>query len=134
MLFLFALFILVIQVKSADPFTEDGIVYLDPASVWSRLEKGEKMILFIGVNWCGYCRRATPEWKNALQMIKEKNCGANLPIYKVKCDSDPKCEGFKVIGYPTMRVYTGDKFEDYHGERNTQGLFDFWKHQLDLKC
>jgi protein disulfide-isomerase A6 len=70
--------------------------------------------------WCGHCKSLAPEYKKAAAALK-----GLIGVGAVDCDQHKDlCGQFGVTGFPSIKVFTGDKSKpaDYNGQRNAMGI------------
>jgi thiol-disulfide isomerase/thioredoxin len=72
------------------------------------IEKGRKVFLFFGAHWCGYTKRALPDWQKLTKDVKKDLAGLGIRIVRMECGDDPVCSRFGVKGTPTIRYYKGN--------------------------
>lgn len=71
---------------------------------------------------CGHCQSLAPEYKKAAKALK-----GVVGVGAVNCDDNKAvCGQFGVRGFPTIKVFGGDKNSpsDYKGQRTASGLAD----------
>lgn len=81
--------------------------------------------------WCGYCKRAEPNYK---QLAKEYENDQRVVIAKIDCDKyedfiqefNKFANGPKVPGYPTILLYMKGVYKaTYEGNREVEDYIDF---------
>lgn len=90
-------------------------------------------------NWCGYCVRFMPEWKNFKELAKLPNDKINFDVvaYEVTTDKElmdqvKKNKKYDFSGFPTLMITIGDnKPIKYSGNRVGTEIMDFIKKQID---
>lgn len=100
---------------------------------WSRLNTAEgfqdsgKTYEFImyGVDWCGHCQKAKPEFLKLGDSIKTS--GATVSCKIVNPDTEPSKVRSKVDGYPTIHLYDaeGKLVKEYRGARTKEDFEKF---------
>ena len=78
----------------------------------------------IGTSWCGYCRKAKPEFEKlgSTMTIGEKV----VAVRYVDADKDKELASkFQVEGYPTFVLETGGQQIKYTGDRNAKSMSSF---------
>jgi thiol-disulfide isomerase/thioredoxin len=103
--------------------------YKSKKGIKHSLSKG-KSIIFFGVPWCGYCKKALPEYIKAAQQL-----GKAFTLFYIDCETYPKVsELMGIKGYPTiMYMKDGIPYKMYNGERTRDGfLKDICKEAM--KC
>ena len=83
------------------------------------------------VEWCGYCKRAMPEFKKVMRHHGQVFNNHLLRVNTVDCDKNPKlAEKEKIDSYPTIKLKLPNKTHTYQGERTKEGLFGYLKNML----
>ena len=85
-------------------------------------------------NWCGWSKRAlatlnSDEFKNKFQEVQDK-----ATVVLVDCEGAGKeeCAKRQINGYPTMKLFKGDKSIDFNGDRTPDGIVNFIKQNQTL--
>jgi len=79
-------------------------------------------LLFVSAEWCGYCKRASPELLKVSRIT-----GSGFPIYKLDADKNKDAvKKLGVSGFPTIFYVlpTGIIQGRYEGERTYQAILD----------
>ena len=83
------------------------------------------------VEWCGYCKRAMPEFKKVMRYNGQIFNNHMLQVNTVDCDKKPKlAEKENIESYPTIKLQLPNKTHIYEGERTKEGLFGYLKNML----
>lgn len=83
----------------------------------------------IGASWCGYCRKAKPEFEKlgSTMTIGEKV----VAVRYVDADQDKETAAkFQVEGYPTFVLETGGRQIKYDGHRDVKSMHSFVEKHL----
>ena len=81
---------------------------------------------FFFANWCGYCKKAQPEWEKFMEQYN-----GNVNILGVDCEKQkPLAKKHKVQGYPTIRYYPAglsdiSNYEPYKGKRDSSSFLNY---------
>ncbi len=90
--------------------------------------KGEANLYFFYTDWCGWSKKAMPEWEK-LEAALQKSSTFGTTVVKpvrVNADKDQKTtELYEVEGYPTIKLETSSRLYDYSGPRTAEGLLHF---------
>lgn len=87
-----------------------------------KIRSKKQGIIFFGVPWCGYCRKAVPDYEKTAQMLKP-----HYTFYYVNCEENPDiAKKFNVKGYPTIKFVdkNGEIYKDYTGDRSVKSYLD----------
>lgn len=108
-------------------FNNSPVVQLTPKNLYNsktivhpRLDGYTKSFVFFEANWCGFCKRAAPEYIKAAMQL-----GESMPLFSVDCVEYPtlatKCG---VKSYPTIKYVSanGKMNKLYEGERSKDGF------------
>ena len=90
--------------------------------------KGEANLYFFYTDWCGWSKKAMPEWEK-LESKLQQNAAFGTTVVKavrVNAEKDQKtAELYEVEGYPTIKLETSSRLYDYSGPRTAEGLLNF---------
>lgn len=102
----------------------------------SEQNNGEVNIMMFHVDWCPFCVKSLPEWK---QFCDEYN-GKKVNGITIRCnpegtnctdDSDPKIlamlDEYEITSYPTVIMFKGNKRYDFDAKITKQNLEQFVK-------
>lgn len=79
------------------------------------------VLLFIKVDWCGYCRAAKPIMDKVASAL-----GQTVTVRTVDGDADKQTvEQFGVTSYPSIFLITGSSIKKFEGERTFDNLIGF---------
>ncbi len=69
--------------------------------------------------WCGYCKKAKPEWSKITDEYNNKTLnGKTIIITKINCEENPEIAKEQgVEGYPTFKFSLDGQEQVYSGER-----------------
>ena len=75
-------------------------------------------------NWCGYSKRALPEYKKLINTHHGKKInGVSVIVEKIDCEKEKElCKENNIKGYPTIKLFYNDKKHTYKGDRNFHHL------------
>lgn len=83
----------------------------------------------IGASWCGYCRKAKPEFEKLGSTMTID--GKAVALKYVDADEDKAtAERFGVTGYPTFVLETGGRVLTYKGDRDAEKMRAFVQQNL----
>jgi thiol-disulfide isomerase/thioredoxin len=88
-------------------------------------------LYFFHVPWCGFCKKATPEWE-ALVV----GTFGNTVVEKVgvDCEVDKEtCQLYDVEAYPTIKLETSTGLYEYKGAVTTAKLQHFLRSTLGIE-
>ena len=101
--------------------------FSDDDKVQQALSDGKPAFVAFVADWCGYCKKLKPEWKQFEEDYKGNDCN----VVSVEC-TKYKDLGKKhnVSGYPTIKYLPNGLNDpngaiDYKGERTEQGFLSF---------
>lgn len=81
-----------------------------------------QMVLF-SANWCGYCQRLKPTWKEVKNTPsvtwKTVNCNRETEFVKQLRNT------YNVRGFPTIMRFSNGVPSEYNGERTTEAIRKF---------
>lgn len=86
--------------------------------------KNKIVLIKFYTTWCGFCKRAIPEYKELADYYKNNK---NIVIAKIDADKNEDIlqilnnmkEGPKILGYPTIVLFKNNLYVDtFKGDRN----------------
>jgi thioredoxin-like negative regulator of GroEL len=93
--------------------------------------KDNAKLYFFHVPWCGFCKKATPEWE-ALTVGTFGN--TTVEKVSVDCESDKQtCALYEVEAYPTVKLETSTGLYEYKGAVTTAKLQHFLRSSLGIE-
>lgn len=75
--------------------------------------------------WCGHCKTLAPTWKQLTDKMNGKTLSNGKKVYIVKLDADKnsgEAQKHNVQGYPTIKVFSNGKSQEYQGGRDISEL------------
>jgi thiol-disulfide isomerase/thioredoxin len=95
--------------------------------MYEGFEGSGKSIVICKADWCGHCKKASPEFNKLLAAspITLKD-GSKATVKILDADKDKSEIGqYKVKGFPTILIVDGGQTTEYPGERTASGVIDF---------
>ncbi|RPJ76995.1 MAG: hypothetical protein EHM20_06740 [Alphaproteobacteria bacterium] len=84
---------------------------------------GKKGMIFFGAPWCGWCKKAAPEYA-----ATSKLTGHGFHMFALDCDKYGTFaqQKFRVHAYPTINFIDkeGKLYKKYEGERSVRGFLE----------
>lgn len=119
-----------------------GIVYSQKSCRRNRIENmanmdkevlSEPSLVMFHAPWCGHCKRALPEFKKAMNNLKNSS-GKKVKGIAINADEETElAQKHGVKGYPTIKYYPkgldGGNPIDHTGERTVAGFKEFCSKQ-----
>ncbi|KAF0714139.1 Aste57867_4026 [Aphanomyces stellatus] len=79
--------------------------------------------------WCGHCKSLAPAWKELSATFAPLD---NVKVVDVDCDAHGDlCSAHDIQGYPTLKLYRNNQYEEYQGQRTLKALTDFLLARID---
>ena len=73
-------------------------------------KNGETLVVLFYTNWCGYCQKFKPSFKNAMNKVNSMNNGTRLVM--VDCEENKNlAKKYDINGYPTVMLLNSNKSE-----------------------
>ncbi|ODN03361.1 Protein disulfide-isomerase A6 [Orchesella cincta] len=70
--------------------------------------------------WCGHCKSLAPEYEKAAKALK-----GVVKVGAVDADQDKSLGNqYNIRGFPTIKIISGGKTEDYNGQRTAKGIVE----------
>lgn len=114
-----------------------GLVVILAAIFWPRVRSSfegfdgeggtDPAFVMFYAPWCGYCKKAMPDWDQLEQTYKKKG----IKIMKIDCDQNKDAASrFGVRGFPTIKFLPRglgfpDSAREYQGERTMNHFVEF---------
>lgn len=87
-----------------------------------QVEEGKANLYFFYTEWCGFSKKAQPEWTKLEDALK----GSSVTPIQVNCETDrATCSLYGVEGYPTVVLETKKGRQTYPKRITEQGLLQF---------
>ena len=94
---------------------------------------GSATLYFFYTNWCGYSKKAMPEWEKLEAKLKESPVFGTTRVKAVRVDADQDratTSLYGVEGYPTIKLETSSILTDYSGKRTSGEILSFLRDTL----
>ena len=114
------------QPNLEDAYLQDpNLQIVEPILQDPDLQMVEPTIIYnFNTEWCGYSKIFEPIWTEFTDSLKIQD---NIKAINVKCDNDankPLCEKYKIPGYPSIVIVSGQSYGLYEGPRTVAALRD----------
>jgi thiol-disulfide isomerase/thioredoxin len=93
----------------------------------------EARLLFFYTNWCGFSKKAMPEWEGLEALVKTTPIFGTTRVTPVSIDAEADqalASTYEVEGYPTVLLETHTGIIPYTKRVTTAGLKEFLRSQL----
>ena len=109
--------------------------FWEPFTVTPKRETpvGTATLYFFYTNWCGYSKKAMPEWEKLEAKLKESPVFGTTRVKAVRINADADRATttlYGVEGYPTIKLETSSLLTDFNGKRTVDGLLTFLRETL----
>ena len=92
----------------------------------------ECIVALFYTEWCGHCKKFKPDFKSAMEKMNGKKSksgsakGKTVRFEMIDCDENKELgKEYDISGYPTVKIISNGKAEDYDGERSYNGLKEY---------
>jgi protein disulfide-isomerase A1 len=100
---------------------EDDVLVLNEKNFEETVKGRQHILVEFYAPWCGHCKQFAPEYAAAAKQLK----AATPPIALAKVDATKEtkiADEYGVRGYPTIRLFTEGKDQEYTGGRTAQHI------------
>lgn len=90
--------------------------------------KGEANLYFFYTDWCGWSKKAMPEWEKLESKLRETPVFGTTTVKAIRVNADKDratTELYDVEAYPTIKLESSSRLYDYQGIPTTEGLLKF---------
>jgi protein disulfide-isomerase A1 len=95
---------------------DNGVMVLTDANFDEELAKNELLLVEFYAPWCGHCKKLTPEYEGAAEVLSKND----PPVALAKVDATAEktlAERFGIQGFPTLFWFKGGVKSEYTGGR-----------------
>ncbi|ETV94995.1 protein disulfide-isomerase domain [Aphanomyces invadans] len=80
--------------------------------------------------WCGHCKSLGPTWKQLSAAFARMD---NAAVVHIDCDKHLSlCNAHGVEGFPTLKLFRGQRYEEYEGQRSVAAMSAFIVQRVDV--
>ena len=100
---------------------DNGVIVLTDANFDEELAKHEHLLVEFYAPWCGHCKKLTPEYEGAAEVLSKND----PPISLAKVDATEHktlAERFGIQGFPTLFWFKGGEKNEYTGGRTKETI------------
>jgi thiol-disulfide isomerase/thioredoxin len=95
--------------------------------------KGKANLYFFHTDWCGFCKKAAPEWAKLEEHLATSSTFGNTEVTLVSIDAEKDrktADLYEVEGYPTVKLETSTGLYEYKQAVTYDGLIQFIRQSL----
>jgi protein disulfide-isomerase-like protein len=95
---------------------DNGVIVLTDKNFDEELAKNELMLVEFYAPWCGHCKKLTPEYEGAAEILSK----SDPPVALAKVDATEQKalgERFGIQGFPTLFWFRNGEKAEYTGGR-----------------
>lgn len=99
----------------------------------SVVPKNEARIYFFYTDWCGFSKKAMPEWAKLEHSLSTNSYYGKTHVtpIQVDCEKDKtKCTLYGINSYPTVMIETSDGIHDFNKRPTLESLKTFLRETL----
>ena len=103
---------------------QDSITSIDPVNI----SEQDIVLVKFYAPWCGHCKTLAPTWDSLTQKMNGKTSKNGRKVWIAKLDADANSQQAQkhgIQGFPTIKVFQGQKVSDYNGGRDINSLESF---------
>ncbi len=97
------------------------------------VQVGSANLYFFYTDWCGYSKKAMPEWEALEAKLKESPVFGTTRVTPVRINGDKDRATttlYEVDGFPTIKLETSSLLTTYDGRRTATALLEFLRDSL----
>jgi thiol-disulfide isomerase/thioredoxin len=97
------------------------------------VKPNEARLYFFFTNWCGFSKKAMPEWEKLETKLRETNTFGKTHVtpVRVDCEQDTAtCDLYGVQGYPTIKLETREGISEFKQAVKYDKLLQFLRQTL----
>lgn len=94
---------------------------------------GSANLYFFYTDWCGYSKKAMPEWEALEAKLKESPIFGSTRVTPVRVNAETDratATLYEIEGYPTIKLETSSSLTTYDGRRTSTALLEFLRETL----
>lgn len=94
---------------------------------------GTANLYFFYTDWCGFSKKAMPEWEALETKLKETPVFGHTRVTPVRVNGDREralTTLYQIEGYPTIKLETSSLLTDYSGKRTVGDILAFLRETL----
>jgi hypothetical protein len=95
--------------------------------------KGKANLYFFHTDWCGFCKKAAPEWKKLEDYLGGNSTFGSTVVTPVSINAETDratSELYEVTAYPTIKLETSTGLYEYKQAVTYDGLLQFLRQSL----
>ena len=95
--------------------------------------KGKANLYFFHTDWCGFCKKAAPEWKKLEDYLGGNSTFGTTVVTPVSINAETDratSELYEVTAYPTIKLETSTGLYEYKQAVTYDGLLQFLRQSL----
>jgi len=105
-----------VSAVSADFELDEGVIVLTDDNFDEVIAKNDKLLVEFYAPWCGHCKKLTPEYSGAAEVLAKND--PPLSLAKVDATEHKKlAERFGIRGFPTLYWFVNGEQQEYTGGR-----------------
>lgn len=98
-----------------------------------KVRENEATLYFFYTNWCGWSKKAMPEWQKLESRLRENNVFGTTKVTPDRVDADEDAKRamlYEVKGFPTILLETSQGIYHYTKRPTEAGLLEFLRDTL----
>ena len=98
---------------------------------YDEFKKNKPILMLFHADWCGHCHHFMPTFEKLRREYVDNNL---LNVVKISDKNKELISEYQIGGYPTIKLYDGNKFHDYNGGRDINSIRDYVNNKLKVQA
>ena len=108
-------------------------LWRSPKQAKKEIKPNEARLYFFYTTWCGWSKKAQPEWDKVKAAIQAKPIFGTTKVDPIEVDAEQDrklADLYEVEGYPTILLETSEGLSQYQKRVSSDGVLQFLRQSL----